>query len=38
MTHDQAIDFWFGRINFENRTPKPSDLSLERIRLLSTAR
>ncbi|MFO0966316.1 MAG: folylpolyglutamate synthase/dihydrofolate synthase family protein [Gemmataceae bacterium] len=34
MTYDQAIAFWFGRINYEYKTPRPSDLSLERIRAL----
>jgi dihydrofolate synthase/folylpolyglutamate synthase len=32
MTHEQALDFWFGRVNYEQRSPQPSDLTLDRIR------
>src|SRR5262245_3370327 len=34
MTYDEAIAFWFGRVNYEQRTPRPSDLSLGRMRAL----
>jgi dihydrofolate synthase/folylpolyglutamate synthase len=34
MTYDEAIQFWFGRINYEQRSPKPSDLKLDRMRAL----
>jgi dihydrofolate synthase / folylpolyglutamate synthase len=34
MTHDEAIAFWYGRINFEVRSAGPGDLKLERMRAL----
>lgn len=34
MTYEQALRFWFGRINFEVKSPRPSDLSLDRMRAL----
>lgn len=34
MTYDEAITFWFGRVNYEQSTPRPSDLSLDRMRSL----
>lgn len=34
MTYDQAIAYWFGRINFETRSATPKDLKLERMRAL----
>src|SRR3954468_16786477 len=34
MTYDEAIQFWFGRINFETRSAAPGDLKLERMRAL----
>lgn len=34
MTHAEALGFWFGRINYEQKSPQPSDLSLDRIRVL----
>src|SRR5947209_9219373 len=34
MTYEQAIRFWFGRINYEQRSPQPSDLRLDRMRTL----
>src|SRR5439155_2878687 len=34
MTYDEAIDFWFGRVNYEQRSPQPSDLKLDRMRTL----
>jgi dihydrofolate synthase/folylpolyglutamate synthase len=32
MTYEQALQFWFGRINYEQRIPKPADLKLDRMR------
>jgi len=32
MTYDEAMRFWYGRINYEVNSPRPRDLSLERIR------
>ena len=34
MTYEQAMGFWFGRVHFEQRSPKPSDLKLDRMRAL----
>jgi dihydrofolate synthase/folylpolyglutamate synthase len=34
MTYEQALRFWFGRVNYEQRSPKPSDLKLDRMRAL----
>jgi dihydrofolate synthase/folylpolyglutamate synthase len=34
MTYDDALRFWFGRINYEVRAAKPGDLKLERMRAL----
>jgi len=34
MTYEEAMRYWFGRINFEVKTPRPNDLSLDRMRLL----
>lgn len=34
MTYEQALRFWYGRINYEQRSPNPSDLKLDRMRLL----
>jgi dihydrofolate synthase/folylpolyglutamate synthase len=34
MTFEQAIRFWFGRVNYEQRSPGPSDLKLDRMRAL----
>lgn len=34
MTYDEAVTFWFGRINYEHKPPRPSDLNLDRIRTL----
>ncbi len=34
LSYRQALDFWFGRINYEQRAPKPSDLKLDRMRTL----
>lgn len=32
MTYDEAIAFWYARINYEVKAAKPSDLKLERMR------
>src|SRR5262249_52883929 len=32
MTYEQALAFWFGRINYEQRSPAPGDLKLDRMR------
>ncbi|MCZ2343483.1 MAG: bifunctional folylpolyglutamate synthase/dihydrofolate synthase [Bacteroidales bacterium] len=34
MTYDEAIAFWYGRINYEVRSATPFDLKLERMRAL----
>jgi len=34
MTYEQAMHFWFGRLNYEVKSPRPSDLSLDRMRIL----
>ena len=34
MTHDEAIAFWHGRIDYERRQPRPGDLKLDRMRSL----
>src|SRR5262245_14906717 len=34
MTYDEALAFWYGRINYEVRAAKPGDLKLERMRAL----
>ena len=34
MTYDEAIAFWYGRINFEVKSAQPDDLKLERMRAL----
>lgn len=34
MTYAEAMQFWFGRINFEQRSPRPTDLKLDRMRTL----
>jgi dihydrofolate synthase / folylpolyglutamate synthase len=34
MTYDEAIRFWFERVNYEQRSPQPSDLKLDRMRAL----
>ncbi|HKI34984.1 MAG TPA: folylpolyglutamate synthase/dihydrofolate synthase family protein [Gemmataceae bacterium] len=33
-SYDDALAFWYGRINYEQRTPKPGDLKLDRMRAL----
>jgi dihydrofolate synthase / folylpolyglutamate synthase len=34
MTYDEAIPFWFGRVNYEQKTPQADDLKLDRMRAL----
>ncbi|MBV9123298.1 MAG: bifunctional folylpolyglutamate synthase/dihydrofolate synthase, partial [Planctomycetes bacterium] len=34
MTYEQALAFWYGRTNFEQRTPQLGDLKLDRMRAL----
>src|SRR5881397_1805925 len=34
VSYDEALRFWYGRINYEQRSPKPADLKLDRMRLL----
>src|SRR5256885_16281525 len=34
MTYEEALAFWYGRINYEVRAAKPGDLKLERMRAL----
>jgi len=34
MTYDEALEFWYGRINYEVRSALPADLKLERMRAL----
>jgi hypothetical protein len=33
-TYDEALAYWFGRVNYELRTPQPGDLKLDRMRAL----
>src|SRR5229473_5852935 len=33
-SHDDAIAFWYGRVNYEQLAPKPHDLKLDRMRAL----
>jgi dihydrofolate synthase/folylpolyglutamate synthase len=37
MTYEQAIAFWYSRINYEQRSARPSDLKLDRMRALLQA-
>src|ERR1700677_4977840 len=30
--HAEAMQFWFARVNYEQRTPRPEDLKLERMK------
>ncbi|MFN4259075.1 MAG: bifunctional folylpolyglutamate synthase/dihydrofolate synthase [Gemmataceae bacterium] len=34
LTYEQALAFWYGRINYEQRSPQPGDLKLDRMRAL----
>jgi dihydrofolate synthase/folylpolyglutamate synthase len=33
-TYEQALEFWFRRVNFEISTPRPGDMGLDRMRTL----
>jgi dihydrofolate synthase/folylpolyglutamate synthase len=33
-SYDDALAFWYGRINYEQRSPRPGDLKLDRMRAL----
>jgi dihydrofolate synthase / folylpolyglutamate synthase len=37
MTYDEALAFWYRRIDFERKSPKPDDLKLDRMRALLRA-
>lgn len=37
MTHEEALNFWYGRIDFEKRSAKPEELKLDRMRALLRA-
>jgi len=34
MTYEEAVAFWYGRIDYERRQPRPGDLKLDRMRAL----
>jgi dihydrofolate synthase / folylpolyglutamate synthase len=34
MTYDEALAFWYGRVNYERKVPQPGDLKLDRMRAL----
>ncbi|MFO0865446.1 MAG: folylpolyglutamate synthase/dihydrofolate synthase family protein [Gemmataceae bacterium] len=34
MTYDEAMQFWFGRVNYEQKTPVANDLKLDQMRHL----
>jgi len=34
MTYAEALAFWYGRIDYERRQPRPGDLKLDRMRTL----
>src|SRR6266436_3337194 len=34
LNYEEALAFWFGRVNYEQRTPRPTDLKLDRMRTL----
>jgi len=34
MTYEEALSFWYGRINYEVRSAQPGDMKLERMRAL----
>jgi len=37
MTYDDALAWWYGRIDFERKAPKPGDLKLDRMRAVLRA-
>src|ERR1051325_3487508 len=34
MTHEEAMQFWFARVNYEQKSPQVGDFKLERMRRL----
>ena len=34
MTYDEALAYWFGRVDYERKMPQPGDLKLDRMRAL----
>src|SRR5262245_7283269 len=34
MTYEEAIQFWFGRVNYEHKSPQVGDFKLDRMRCL----
>jgi dihydrofolate synthase/folylpolyglutamate synthase len=34
MTYDEALAFWYGRVNYEHKTPLAGDFKLDRLRTL----
>jgi dihydrofolate synthase/folylpolyglutamate synthase len=34
MTYEEALQLWYGRVNYEQRSPRPEDLHLGRVRAL----
>src|SRR5437764_10771183 len=34
LNYEEALAFWYGHINYEQRTPRPTHLKLDRMRLL----
>src|SRR6516225_7509477 len=34
MTYDEALAFWYGRVNYEHKTPLAGDFKLDRMRTL----
>src|SRR5438477_12571446 len=34
MTYDEALAFWYGRVNYERSAPQAADLKLDRMREL----
>ena len=34
MTYEEAIQFWFGRVNYEQKSPQVGDFKLDRMRRL----
>src|SRR5947209_2671865 len=36
-SYDDALDYWYGRINYEQSAPTPDDLKLDRMRALLRA-
>jgi len=34
LSYADALAFWYGRINYEQRSPKPGDLKLDRMHAL----